>query len=261
MFTDLYEDIYGYDYGADPDSRLDVPFVPTGERIVAAMLKLAEVGEDDLLYDLGCGDGRIVVAAAKDYGARAVGIDMNPHRLIEAREYAEWTGVGPQVAFIEDDLLCADFSKATVVTLYLLPTINMELRPRLLSELQPGTRIVSHAFDMGNWRADKHITVEGANLYLWIVPAAVAGTWQWRTRDGSQYRVELAQRFQQVQGRAWIDDKPALLQSAKLRGACLQLVIQPDEAAPAQVFVSRYRDGQLLPGAGSMQASAGVKIA
>lgn len=262
MFTDLYDDIYGYDYGYDPESRLDVPFVPTSEKLVETMLKMGGVSENDLLYDLGCGDGRIVVAAARDYGARAVGVDLNPQRLMEAREHAEWAGVSPLVAFIEDDLLCVDFSKATVVTLYLLQTINMELRPRLLSELQPGTRILSHAFDMADWKADEQVSVEGANLYMWIVPADIAGTWVWQTHDGKEYRVVLRQKFQQVYGQAWIDDRPAELKSARLRGTRLQLTIQQAEAAPAaQVFTCHYRDGKLLPGNSGAQVSAGVRVA
>lgn len=261
MFTDLYDDIYGYDYGYDPESRLDVPFVPTSEKLVETMLKMGGVNENDLLYDLGCGDGRIVVAAARDCGARAVGVDLNPQRLMEAREHAEWAGVSPLVAFIEDDLLCVDFSKATVVTLYLLQTINMELRPRLLSELQPGTRILSHAFDMADWKADQHVTVGGANLFLWIVPADIAGTWLWRTRDGQEYRLVIRQKFQQVYGQVWIDDRPAELKAARLRGTRLRLTIQKAEAAEAQVFTCHYRDGKLLPEAGSVQASPGVRVA
>lgn len=260
MFTDLYEDIYGYDYDSDPESRLDVPFVPTSERLIVQMLKMANVTENDLVYDLGCGDGRIVVAAAKLHGARAVGIDMDPQRLEEAREYADWVGVSPLVAFIEDDLLCANFSKATVVCLYLLHTINMELRPRLLSELQPGTRIVSHDFDMADWRADQRVSLEDANLYLWIVPATVAGTWEWRTRAGRTYRVALKQRFQQLEGQAWVDDQPAQLVSATLRGRRLELAIQAEQDATPQVFLSDYHDGELLPGVGSTQVAPAIKV-
>ena len=250
LFNDLYDDIYEYDQRSEADITLDVPFVPTGERLVTRMLELSGIGENDLLYDLGCGDGRIVVAAARDFGARGVGIEIDPDRLEEARAHAKWNGVRHMLALIEDDLLRVNISKATVVTLYLLPSINLELRPRLLSELQPGTRIVSHAFDMEDWQADEIVTCQDTQLFLWIVPAPVAGTWQWRAADDRTYRVELEQKFQQVGGRAWVDDQPARLQSATLRGARLVLEIQAEGAASPQTLVSRYSDGQLLLDAG-----------
>lgn len=261
MFTDLYEDIYGYDFDSDLEARLDVPFVPSDEKVVGKMLEMSGVNENDVLFDLGCGDGRIVVAAAKEYGARGVGVDMDPRRLEEAREYAEWTGVSPMVVFLEEDLLSVDISQATVVSLYLLPTINLELRPRLLNELRPGTRIVSHAFDMAEWKADSQAAVWDTRLYLWIVPASVAGTWQWQTEGGQNYRVELKQKYQKVSGRAWIDDRPATLKSAQLRGTRLRLAIQPNKNSPAQIFASHVGDDGLLPAPGSSQVGPAVKLA
>jgi ribosomal protein L11 methylase PrmA len=156
----------------------DVPYVPTTEQAVQAMLKLADVKSTDVVYDLGCGDGRIVISAAKNFGARAVGIDINPVRINEAKENAKKAGVENRVRFEENDLFKADFSEATVVTLFLLPNINLKLRPRLLEELKPGTRVVSNTFDMGDWKAQKQAEVEGEDeetylsrkLYLWIVP-------------------------------------------------------------------------------------------
>lgn len=259
MLSDSYDDFYDYDHDTDAAITLDVPFAPTSERLVTRMLELGGVGENDLLYDLGCGDGRIIVAAARDFGARAVGVELDGQRLEQARQHARWNGVRHMLTLLEDDLRTVDISKATVVTLYLLPWLNLELRPRLLSELQPGTRIVSHAFDMADWEADEVVTCQDTRLFLWIVPAVVAGTWQWRTRDGRSYRAELKQEFQQVRGRVWINEQPAQLQSARLRGTRLELAIQADGAASPEIFVSHYTDGQLLPDTESPQASAGVR--
>ena len=158
----------------------DVPYVPTTEEAVRAMLKLADVKKADIVYDLGCGDGRIVIAAAKTYGARGVGIDIDPDRIQEARENAKKAGVGNLVRFEENDLFQANFREATVVTLFLLPSINLKLRPKLLQDLKPGTRVVSNTFDMGNWRPEKEQSLPGADddeigslshkFFLWKIP-------------------------------------------------------------------------------------------
>jgi len=154
----------------------DVPYVPTPQEVVDQMLKLANVKKGDFLYDLGSGDGRIPITAAQKYGIRAVGVDINPERIKEARENAKKAGVTNLVEFRQQDLFKSDFSKATVVTLYLLPDINVKLRPQLL-KLKPGTRIVSHDFDMGEWKPDKIVQVQGPNrehtLYLWTVPKQI----------------------------------------------------------------------------------------
>lgn len=150
--------------------KLDVPYVPTRHEVVKGMLEMAGVTENDVLYDLGCGDGRIVITAAKDYGAKGTGVDIDPERIAEANENAQEAGVTDQVKFVQGNLFEMDFRDATVVTLYLLPDINMKLRPILLEQLKPGTRIVSHAFDMGDWKPEKTITVEGSTLYFWTVP-------------------------------------------------------------------------------------------
>jgi SAM-dependent methyltransferase len=150
---------------------LDVPYVPTRPELVEQMLKLANVKKTDVVYDLGCGDGRIVIMAAQKFGARAVGVDADPERIKEANANAEKAGVADRVKFVEGNLFNADIHDATVVTLYLLPDVNMRLRPKLLKDLKPGTRIVSHSFDMGDWKPDREIEVEGSRLYLWTVPA------------------------------------------------------------------------------------------
>lgn len=161
-----------FEEGAPPPARNpDVIYVPTPQPVVDAMLELAEVGPDDVLYDLGSGDGRIPVTAAKEFGIRAVGIDINPVRIREANANAEQAGVTDKVTFIEGDLFEANISDATVVSLYLLQSLNVKLRPKLLSELRPGTRIVSHAFDMANeWEPEETREVEGSTIYLWTVP-------------------------------------------------------------------------------------------
>ncbi len=164
---------------SQPKRVPDVPYVPTTEEAVAAMLQLARVEKNDIVYDLGCGDGRIVIAAAKNFGARAVGIDINPMRIEEAKRNAKRAGVENLVRFEENDLFKADIHEATVVTLFLLSSVNLKLRPKLLSELKPGARVVSNTFGMGDWKPDKEVTIGNATqgsmfshtLYLWRVPA------------------------------------------------------------------------------------------
>lgn len=161
---------------AAPARELDVPYVPTHEAVVDEMLRMAEVKGGDVLYDLGSGDGRIPVTAARRFGTRGVGIDLNPERIKEANENARRAGVADKVRFIEGDLFATDFSEASVVTLYLLPDINLKLRPQLLKQLKPGTRVVSHNYDMGDWKPEQTKTVttpDGVDhyVYFWRVPA------------------------------------------------------------------------------------------
>jgi len=154
-------------------AKLDVPYVPTPQEVVDRMLALARVGKNDVLYDLGCGDGRIVVTAAKKLGARGTGIDLDPTRIAEAQDNARKAGVEDQVSFKLGDLFDADLSAASVVTLYLLPNINTRLRPRLWQQLKVGSRVVSHAFDMGpEWPPEKTVSVEGRTIYYWTITGA-----------------------------------------------------------------------------------------
>jgi cyclopropane fatty-acyl-phospholipid synthase-like methyltransferase len=148
---------------------INTPYVASEPRVVGAMLDLAKVSGSDTVYDLGCGDGRIVIAAAKRYGARGVGIDIDPARINEARVNARDAGVDDRISFETKDLFDVDFRSATVVALYLLPDVNLRLRSRLLRELKPGTRVVSHAFDMGDWKPDQEIVIEGEHVYLWTI--------------------------------------------------------------------------------------------
>ena len=148
----------------------DVPFVATPVLVVDAMLQTAKVASGDVVYDLGAGDGRIVITAAKKFGARGVGVDIDPELVAKARQNAEATGVADRVEFIEGNLFDVDLKDATVVTLYLLQDVNLRLRPKLLSELKPGTRIVSYSFDMGDWAPQKTVQVDERKIYYWVVP-------------------------------------------------------------------------------------------
>lgn len=156
-----------------PTPRLDVPYVPTPQPVVDRMLSIANVSNSDLLYDLGSGDGRIVITAARRYGAKGVGIDLDPQRVREARENATQAGVAHRVQFVSGNLFEADLSDATVVTLYLLSSVNRNLRPQLWRQLKVGTRVVSHAFDMGSeWPPEKTESVEGSTIYYWTIKEA-----------------------------------------------------------------------------------------
>lgn len=155
---------------AAPSRRPDVIFVPTPEAVVEAMLQVAGVTKNDIVYDLGCGDGRIPVTAAKKYGAKGVCFDIDPERIKEANENVAKNNVGHLVKVVHADLFEQDLSGATVITLYLLPSLNVKLMPKLMKELKPGTRIVSHAFDMGSWKPEKELDVDGRKVYFWTIP-------------------------------------------------------------------------------------------
>jgi SAM-dependent methyltransferase len=156
--------------GQQPKRTPDIHFVPTPDEVVEAMLRLADVDKNDVVYDLGSGDGRIPITAARRFGARGIGIDLDPKLVAQATRNAQEAGVADRVRFVEGDIFEADISAATVVTLYLLTSINERLRPKLLKELRPGTRVVSHQFRMGDWQPDREIVVDFRPLFLWRVP-------------------------------------------------------------------------------------------
>lgn len=255
-FRDLDFDGYSTE---DSGMILDVPYVPSDEKIVHSLLDLAEVTNEDTLYDLGCGDGRILVAAALERNAHGVGIDIDPMRINEAIEYAGHTGVEHLVHFAEADLMEVDISAATVVTLYLLDIVNIKLRPRLLDELAPGTRVVSHAFNMGDWKPDQQQRCGSINLYKWIIPAKIAGNWEWQTSKGETYRVELRQKYQEVTGKAWLNGEVAQLKSALLSGDLLELVVQA-EGARSVSFLMRCEPKQLMAAEGNLQATPALRV-
>jgi len=204
----------------------DVPFVPTPTEVVDEMLRLADVKAGDVLYDLGCGDGRIVIAAAKRFGIRAVGIDIDPVRITESNANAAAAGIDGKVRFIQQDLFEADFKDATVVTMYLLTSVNRRLRPKLLAELKPGTRLVSHSFDMGEWKPDKTSIVTTSYgdqrvVYFWVVPANLTGRWEWDLADGPRnrhYTLQTTQQFQAVTASGTAGDWPLTINDVELAG-------------------------------------------
>lgn len=185
------------------ERKPDVHFVVTRQPVVEEMLRLAGVRKSDVVYDLGSGDGRIVITAAKRYGARGVGIELDTGLIRTATRKARDAGVADRVRFLRQDLLAADISPATVVTLYLGPVLNLRLRPALYRSLRPGTRIVSHGWDMGEWTADGQHEVDGRKLFFWTMPANVAGVWRWRAHGAGPQFIRLEQRYQRVTG-TWI---------------------------------------------------------
>jgi SAM-dependent methyltransferase len=200
---------------------LDVPYEPTSYGIAAEMIRMAEVTSGDRVYDLGCGDGRIVIMAARERGAKGVGVDLDPQRIKESVQNAKQAGVSQQVRFFEQDLFDADIRDATVVMLYLWPGVNLKLRPKLLKELQPGTRVVSHSHTMGEWEPDATRTVEGDSLYFFVVPANVTGTWQWSSAEGAKTFLHLTQKFQKVGGSILIGKETYPVIEGSVRGDTL----------------------------------------
>ncbi|MBM3349923.1 MAG: class I SAM-dependent methyltransferase [Betaproteobacteria bacterium] len=195
----------------------DVIWMPTGNDLVNLMLKTAKVGPSDLVYDLGAGDGKIAIAAAKNFGARAVGIEFNPEMAALAQRNAKRAGVGDRVTIIIGDIFKENFSKATVVTLYLLPDLNLRLRPTIL-KMKPGTRVVSHAFTMGDWEPDQELDV-GSRGFYWVVPANVAGEWSLNGIESSnKATLSLTQHYQNIAGNITIGNKSQPILKAKLEG-------------------------------------------
>jgi ubiquinone/menaquinone biosynthesis C-methylase UbiE len=214
------------------DYQYDVPFVPTPHEVVYEMLKMANVNKNDYLFDLGCGDGRIVITAVKDTGCRGVGIDIDPIRIEESKNNAVEAGVTDLVEFLQQDLFEADFSKATVLTLYLLQTVNLELRPKILRVLKPGTRVVSHDFSMKEWEADEYTEVKMErrthSIYFWIVPANVSGTWKWSSSSGAdndQYVLKIEQRFQKINGTLQLNGSALSIEQGELVGDKLEFTV------------------------------------
>jgi SAM-dependent methyltransferase len=200
----------------------DVIWVPTPEALIEKMLQMAKVTPDDFVVDLGSGDGRTVIAAAKTFGARAMGIEFNPDMVALARRSAERAGVAGRAQFVQGDIFKTDFTKATVVTMYLLPNLNLQLRPTIL-KMKPGTRVVSHAFSMDDWQPDQTAVVEGRTAYFWIVPGRAEGTWTWG--KNRPYTLKLRQHFQLVEGLITVDGKMAQFRDGKLTGNQLTFTV------------------------------------
>lgn len=207
--------------GAAPARAPDVIYVATPQPIVEAMLKLANVQTGEVVYDLGCGDGRAVITAARDFGARGIGVDIDPQRIAESRKNAVAAGVADRVVFRQADLFEMPFADADVLFLYLLPELNVRLRPRILNELRPGSRVISHAFTMDDWVPDRIARVGNIPIFFWIVPARVAGEWAVSFPGGEQGRLSLQQEYQVVTGTLTLGRRTMPLRDVQLSGATL----------------------------------------
>jgi SAM-dependent methyltransferase len=247
-------------------AKPDVEYVPTPHHVVAEMLRLAKTKPEDVVYDLGCGDGRVVIMAAKEYGTRGIGVDIDPQRIEESRENARQAGVADRVQFLQQNLFETDVREATLVMLYLLPQLNRQLRPRLLNELRPGTRIVSHDFDMGEWYPDKVLHVPGSSydhtIYYWVIPAKVDGVWRVHmpTPAGErQYRLHLQQQFQEVSGTMGAGGEELPIANATLAGDILRFtVITTDQSSPIKMsFDGRIAD-DIVHGSVDVQGGPGA---
>jgi len=245
-----------------------VPYVPTPQSVVERMLQIAKVGPADYLIDLGSGDGRIVVTAAKKYGARGFGVDINPTRVSEANENAQKAGVTDKVTFQQRDLFQTDLSPASVITMYLLPRVNVELRPKLL-DLKPGTRLVSHDFSMEDWKPDQHVQMDApekyggtggkSDVYFWVIPAKTAGTWRWELalRGKPQaYEIRLEQKYQAVSGTASVNGRSAALQNARMQGDQLRFAFTADLGnGPVKHEFSGRVEGEHISGSASLSGA------
>jgi hypothetical protein len=245
-----------------------VPYVPTPQDVVEKMLQTARVNANDYLIDLGSGDGRIVITAASKYGTRGFGVDINPTRVAEANENAQKAKVTDKVAFYQRDLFQTDLTQATVISMYLLPRVNLELRPQLLN-LKPGTRIVSHDFSMSDWKPDAYLQVYSrekytgaggeSEIYFWVVPAKVAGDWRWELplRGKPQaYSVTLNQTFQMVSGSVSVNGRAIPLQNPKLSGDELSFSFVADlGAGPVKHEFKAKADGDRFQGTAVLSGS------
>ena len=229
--------------------KKDVPYVPTPEEVVEELLELAKTKKGEVLYDLGCGDGRIVVTAAKKYGVKGIGVDIDPERIKESNANAKEAGVTDRVKFIKKDLFTMDFKDADVMAMYLLTSVNEKLKPKLLEQMRPGARVVSHAFSMGDWEPDQEVTVDpgGQTVYFWIIPAKVEGsqTVMLKGKDGKaqEATLDLKQKYQMVTGTATIDGKESEITDGRLRGRELTFTADGKEH---KVTIGRDKDDASL---------------
>jgi len=197
----------------------DVVWVPTPDEVVERMLTMAQTKPEDYVIDLGAGDGKIAIAAAKKFGARSMGVEYNPEMVAFAQKNAKAAGVTDKAQIVHGDIFATDFTQATVLTMYLLPSLNMKLRPQILA-LRPGTRVVTHAFNMEDWEPDESTDVDGRRVYLWIVPANIAGRWSLELSGSSSDKLSLNfdQKFQRIEGVAYLGSVLAGLREPRLSG-------------------------------------------
>ena len=253
---------------AQADAKdLDTPYVPTPQKVVDGMLAMGQVGPKDFLIDLGSGDGRMVITAAKQLGARGFGVEIDPRLVALANRAAAEQGVGNRARFMEQDLFKTPLHEASVITMHLLPDVNIELRPKLLA-LAPGTRIVSHDYHLGDWRADAHEVLDvpdkpvgpllKSDIYLWIVPAQVAGTWEAPMNGKPRaLRLELTQQYQVVQAKLTVEGAPLRVTRATLCGRMLELVAENAKQEPFSLVLQA--DGKVLTGVGALGAGKPIR--
>ena len=244
------------------EKDLDTPYVPTPQVVVNRMLELAQIKPGETVIDLGSGDGRIMIAAAQKYGARGFGVELNPRLVQSSNEEAHRAGVADRVKFLQQDLFKTDFREADVLTLYLLPDVNMVLRPKILAELKAGTRVVSHDYGMGLWRPEVEETVPApdktvgaskeSTVYLWIVPAKVEGAWELEIKAGRKTRklpLELKQQYQMVSGSVRVPGNPAApISAGRLRGDEIRLMLPGGTVAREPVDLVGRVSGDSLSG-------------
>jgi len=234
----------------------DVVWVPTPDELVSKMLTMAKVTPKDYVVDLGAGDGKIAIAAGKNFGATALGIEYNPDMAKLAQCYVQAEGAGNKVKIIQGDIFKEDFSKATVVTMYLLPELNLRLRPIILN-MKPGTRVTSHQFTMGDWEADEKAEIEYRSAYLWIVPAKVEGNWSFREEGGkANFSVELKQQFQRVSGEASSGSNRNPLVGATLRGDEIRFAFN-DDKGQTRTLTGTVRGNEIT---GTLRGPGGTEV-
>ena len=224
--------------------KLDAPYVATDYEVVDAMLALAQVRPDDYVIDLGSGDGRILIAAARSHGARGLGVDIDPARIREAEANARAARVADRVSFRRQDLFTTPLRDADVVTLYLTQAVNLRLRPRILSQMRPGTRVVSHDYDMGDWRPDQRQRIGDANIYLWLVPAQLGGRWT-LTVGRDRATLDLQQRFQHLDGQAAAGGATSRVEQGQVTGNLVRFIA--NVGAGRQVFEGRVEGNTIEP--------------
>ena len=230
--------------------KLDAPYLVTDYDVVDAMLALAQVRPNDVVIDLGSGDGRILIAAARSHGARGLGVDIDPARIREAEANAQAAHVTDRVQFRRQDLFATPLAGADVVTLYLTREVNLRLRPRILAEMRPGARVVSHDYDMGDWRPDQRQRIGSANVYLWVVPSRVAGRWA-LTADGRQASLELRQHYQRLEGQVSASGGTSRVEQGQVNGDRIRFIADLGEGR--RIFEGRVAGNRIAP----VQADAG----
>ncbi len=236
----------------------DIPFVPTPMDVVNIMLDMAQVKEGDLLFDLGCGDGRIAIAASSR-GAHGIGIDTDAQRVTECMTNARMAGAANKVTFFQSDLFQVPLTQASVIAIYLTPDANLRLRPKLLSELHPGSRVVSHDFNMGNWEADSIVRTSNSTVYLWVVPANFSGTWNWFhvNEAGRNFKLNVSQHFQKLSGKISSNAGIPTIKYLQIRGDQIRVILQEEKGK--EIRLSGVIEGNRIDGTITLPGGSRLK--